>query len=291
MSPMSPRSHFISMSYTYSRSIHLVTPLSPGSHQTSTPFKFSWLRRSGSPVSHRSHYMNQVKIYPFSDVLCPHWALGATSCQCHIHIAVRCTICPHWAPGHLASMPFTFSYFGRSRSPVSHWSHYMNHARIYPFSDDLWLQWALGATSYECHIHLAVPCTMCPHWAPGATRLQHPLHLAISDVPGPLWVIETTLWITPRSIHFSDVSCPQWALGATSYQCHINIAVGCIMCPHWAPGATRFQNPLHSANSDVLGLMWAIGATIWTTSRSIHFQTFFVPNAPWEPLHINVLYI
>ena len=154
MSPVSPRSHFISMSYTYSRSIHYVSSLSPGSHQASTPFIFSWLRRSRSPVSYRSHYMNHAKIYPFSDDLCPQWALGATSYQCHIHIAVRCT-----------------------------------------------------------------------------------------------------------------------------------------MCPHWAPGATRFQRPLHLGNSDVLGPLWAIGATIWTTSRSIHFQTFYVPTEQWEPLHINVLYI
>ena len=156
MSPVSPGSHFIWISYTSSRSMHYVSPLSPGSHQASTPFTFSWLRRS--------------------------------------------------------------------RSPVSHWSHYMNHAKIYPFSDDLSPQWALGATSYQCHIHIAVRCTtcMCPHWAPGATRLQHPLHLAISDVPG---------------------------------------------------------------------LLWAIGATRWTTSRSIHFQTFFIPYEPWEPFHINVLYI
>ena len=151
---MSPGSHFISMSYTYSQSMHYVSPLSPGSHQASTPFTFSWLRRS--------------------------------------------------------------------RSPVSHWSHYMNHAKIYPFS---------------------------------------------------------------------DVSCPQWAFGATSYQCHIHIAVRCIMCPHWAPGAIRFQRPLHLGNSDVLGLLWAKEATIWTTLRSIHFQTFYVPTKPWEPLHINVLYI
>ena len=151
---MSPGSHFIWMSYTSSRSMRYVSPLSPGSHQVSTPFTFSYFGRSRSPVSHRSQHMNQVKIYPFPDVLCP-----------------------------------------------------------------------------------------------------------------------------------------QSALGATLYQCHIHIVVGCIMCPHWAPGATRFQHPLHLANSDVLGLMWAIGATIWITSRSIHFQTFFVPNAPWEPLHINVLYI
>ena len=154
MSPMSPGRHFISMSYTSSCSMHNVSPLSPGSHQASTPFTFSYFRRSRSPVSHRSHYMNHAKIYPFSDVSCP--------------------------------------------------------------------QWALGATSYQCHIHIAVRCTMCPHWASGATRLQHPLHLAISDVPGPLW---------------------------------------------------------------------AIGATIWITPRSIHFQTFHVPNGPWKAPHINVLYI
>ena len=154
MSPMSPGSHFIQMSCASSRSMHYVSPLSPGSHQASTPF--------------------------------------------------------------------TFSYFGRSRSHVSHRRHYMNHVKIYPFS---------------------------------------------------------------------DVLCPQWALGATWYQCHIHIAVRCIMCPHWAPGATRFQRPLHLANSDVLGLLWAIEATKWTTSRSIHFQTFYVPNEPWEPLHINVIYI
>ena len=151
---MSPESPFILMSYTSSRSMHYVSPLSPGSHE--------------------------------------------------------------------ASMPFTLRYFGRSRSPVSHRSRYMSHAKIYPFSDDLCLQWALGATSYQCHIHLAARCIMCPHWALGATRLQHPLHLAIWDVPGPLWAIGTTLWITPRSIHF---------------------------------------------------------------------QTFHVPNEPWEPLHINVIYI
>ena len=86
MSPMSPDSHFIWISYTSSRSMHYVSPLSPGSHQVSTPFTFSYFGRSRSTVSHRSHYMNHAKIYPFSDVSCPQWALGATSYQCHIHI-------------------------------------------------------------------------------------------------------------------------------------------------------------------------------------------------------------
>ena len=195
------------------------------------------------------------------------------------------------SPGsYQASTSFTFSYFGRSRSPASHRSHCMNHAKIYPFSDVSSPQWALEGTSYQCHIHIAVRCTMCPHWAPGATRLQHPLHLAISDVPGLMWAIEATIWTTSELSIFRRLI-PQWALGATSYQCHIHIAVRCIMCPHWAPGATRFQRPLQLANLDVLGLLWAIEATIWTTSRSIHFQTSHVPTEPWEPLHINVLYI
>ena len=161
-------------------------------------------------------YMNHAKIYPFSDDLCPQWALGATSYQYHIHLAARCTMCPHWA-----REPPGFNTLYISRFPVSHRNHFMNHAKIYPFSDVSCPQWALGATSYQCHIHVAVRCTMCPHWAPGATRLEHPLHLAISDVPG---------------------------------------------------------------------LLWAIGATIWTTSKSIHFQTFFVPSEPWEPLYINAMY-
>ena len=223
MSPMSPGSHFISVSCTSSRSMCYVFQLSLGSHQASTPFIFSYYGRSRSHVSHRSHCMNHVKIYPFPDVLCP--------------------------------------------------------------------QWALGATSYEYHIHLAARCTMCPHWALGATRFQHPLHLAISDVPGP-HVSHRSHYMNPAKIYpFSDVSCPQWALGATSYQCHIHIAVRCTMCPHWAQGATRLQRALHLAISDVPGLLWAIGAAIWTTSRSIHFQTFYVPNEPWEPLHTNVIKI
>ena len=113
------------------------------------------------------------------------------------------------SPGsHLDSIPFTFSYFGRSRSPVSHWSHYMNHAKIYLFSDVSCPQWALGATSCECHIHLAVRCTTCPHWAPGATRLQRHLHLAILDVPGLLWAIGANIWTMSRSIHFQTFISP-----------------------------------------------------------------------------------
>ena len=126
------------------------------------------------------------------------------------------------------------------------------------------------------------------HWAPGATRFQRPLYLANSDVLGLLWAIEATLWTTSRYIHFQTFS-P--ILGATSYQCLVHLANRCTVYPHWAPGATRFQRPLHLPISDGPGPLWAIGATTRNTSRSIHFQTCNVPNEPWKPLRINVMYI
>ena len=184
--------------------MHYVSPLSTGSHQASTPFLLSYFGRSGRL-----------------------WAIGATTWTTSRSIHFRRFMSPmspespfipmsytssrlmHYvsplSPGSdEASMPL--SYFGRSRSPVSHRSRFMNHIKIYPFSDVSCPHWAMGATSYQCHIHLVAWCTMCPHWAPGATRLQHPLHLAISNVPGPLWAIGTTLWITPRSIHFLHIN-------------------------------------------------------------------------------------
>ena len=91
--------------YTSGRTMHYVSPLSPGSHQASTPFTFSYFGRSRSPVSHRSYYMNHVKIYSFSDILCPEWALGATlygSPGSHfslVLLTVQCAMWPHWAPG------------------------------------------------------------------------------------------------------------------------------------------------------------------------------------------------
>ena len=141
---MSPGSHFISMSYTYSCSMHYVSPLSPGSHQASTPFTFSYFGRSMSPVSHRSHYMNHVKIYPFSDILCP--------------------------------------------------------------------QWPLGATLYQCHVLLTVQCAIGPHWAPGPTILHHPVHVAIPGVLGPQWAVGATVWYTSRSSNFQKfcVHNEQW---------------------------------------------------------------------------------
>ena len=200
----------------------------------------------------------------------------------------------------------------------------MNQVKIYPFSDVLCPQWALGATSCQCHIHIAVRCTMCPHWAPGATRPQCPLHLAISDVLGPLWAIGATIWTTPRSIHFQTFHVPNepWEplismsytyscsmhyvspLSPGSHQASTSFTFSWLRrsrsctssrsmhyVPHWALGATRLQHLLHLANSDVLVPLWAMGATIWIKSKSIHFQTFHVPNEPLEPLHVNVIYI
>ena len=169
MSPMSPGSHFIWMWYTSSRSMHYVSPLSPGSHQASTPFTFSYFGRSRSHVSHRSHYMNHAKIYPFPDVSCPQWALAGSHFISISYTSSRSMhyVSPLSAGSQQASTPFTSSYFGRSRSPVSHRSHYINHVKIYPFSDILSPQWAPGATLYQCHVLPTVQCAMWPHWAPG----------------------------------------------------------------------------------------------------------------------------
>ena len=135
---------------------------------------------SGTPVSHMSHYVSHVKIYPVLDffVSTISWSYvnGMYIQPCN----VSCVPSESW--GNHISKSCTSSHSGPSSSSVSHGSHYMNHVKIYPFSTVLCPQWALGATSYECHMHLAARCTMCPHWAAGATRLQHPLHSAISDV-------------------------------------------------------------------------------------------------------------
>ena len=174
-------------------------------------------------------------------------------------------------------------------SHVSHRSQYMNHVKIYPFSDVLCPQWALGATSYQCHIHIAVRCIMCPDWGPGATRFQRPLHLANSDVLGLLWAIEATIWTTSISIHFQTFYVPNpgshfISMSYTSSQSMHYVSP-------LSPGSHQASTPFTFSYFGRSGPLWAIGATIWTTTRSIHFQTFFVPNEPWEPPHINVIYI
>ena len=187
--------------------MHYPSPLSLRGHHTSTSCSSRHSRCSGFPVSHI-------------------WTMSRSS-----HFRMFCVPNDPWEPlyvspvspgNHHISKFCTSNHSGHTGSPVSHRSHYIRHAMIYPFPDILFRQWALGATSYQCHVHVDVRCIMCPHWAPGAPMLQNTLHLAILDVPDPLW---------------------------------------------------------------------AIWATIWTTSRSIHFQTFYVPTEPWEPLDINVIYI
>ena len=113
---MSPGSLFKSMSYTSSRSMHYLSPLCSSSHQTSTPFTFSYFGRSRFYVSHRSYYMNHVKIYPFSDILCPQWAIGAILYQRHVLLTVQYAMCPHWAPGLHTSSSCTSSHSGCSGS-------------------------------------------------------------------------------------------------------------------------------------------------------------------------------
>ena len=165
----------------------------------------------------------------------------------------------------------------------------MNHVKIYPFSDVLCPHWALGATWYQCHIHITVQCIMCPHWAPGATRLQHPLHLAISDVLGPLEPYEPLY--EPSQV----LSTFRHSLSPMSHGSHF-ILMSCTSCRSMcyvsslSPGTNIFHPPAHLAIPCVLGLQWGIGATIWNTSRSSHLRTFCVSNDPWQPLYIDGMY-
>ena len=235
--------------------------------------------------------MNHTKIYPFSDDLCPQWALRTTSYQCLIHLAVRCTMCPHWAPGATRlQRPF---YLAISNVPGP--------------------LWAIGATTWTTSrsIHfwrLTSPMSPESTFIPMSYTSSRSMHYVSPLSPGsheasmPFTfsylgrsrssVSHMSRYMNHINISpFSSVLCPQWAIGATSYQCHIHIAIRSTMYPHWALGTIRLQHSLHLADWDVLGLLWAIEATKWTKSRSIHFQTFYVPNELWEPLHINVIYI
>ena len=205
--------------------------------------------------------------------------LGATSYQCLLHLANRCTVCPHWAPGatrlqhplHLAIRTFC--------SPMSHRSHYMNHAKIYPFSDDLCPQWALGATSYQCLIHLAVRCTMCPHWALGATRLQRSFYLAISDVPGRLWAIGATTWTTSRSIHFRRLMSPM-----SPESPFIPMSYTSSRSMHYvsplSPGSHEASMPFTLSNFGRSRSPVSHRSHYMNHVKIYPFQTFYVPNEP-----------
>ena len=188
---------------------------------------------------------------------------------------------------HLSKF-YTSSHSGCSGSPVSRRSHCMSYVKISPVLDVLCPQSA-HLTTMAC-VSSHSMCNVSPV-SPGG---HHTSTSCTSSHAGPSGapVSPGSHYMNHAEIYpFSDVTCPQWALGGTLYQWHIHLAIRCTTCPYWAPGATRLQHPLHLAVSDVPGPLWAIGATIWITPRSIHFQTCNVPNEPWEPLHINVIYI
>ena len=181
--------------------------------------------------------------------------------------------------GHHNSTSCTSSHSSRTASPVNHKNSYINHVNIYSFSDVLYPQCALGATLYQCYVHLAAQCIIHSHWASGDTILQHPVHLAIPGVLGPQWAIGATIWTMSRSSHFR---------------------MFCVPNEPWEPLYVSPVSPgnhhiyryfVHQTIQGVLGPQWAIGTTIWDTPWSIHFQTFSFDNEPWEPLHINVMYM
>ena len=201
-----------------------------------------------------------------------------------------CHVSPVSPGGHHTWTSCTSSHSRRSGSPVSLGSHYMNHIKINPFSDVSSPPWALGASSNQCHIHLAAQCTICPHCAPRATRLQHHLHLAISDVLDFMWAIGATIWTTSRSIHFQTFFVPKWAIRAILYQRHVLLMVQYAMCPHWAPGL-HTSSSCKSSHSGCSGSRWAVGVIVWAMSKSSNFQKLCVHNERWEAFYINAMYI
>ena len=78
---------------------HSGSTVSSGSHYLSLSCISSHSKFSGSPVSHRSHYMNHMSIEPVGDILRPQWALGSTVCKSHVHVAILIILCPQWATG------------------------------------------------------------------------------------------------------------------------------------------------------------------------------------------------
>ena len=100
---------------------------------------------------------------------------------------------------------------------------------------------------------------------------------SIQGVVSSQWAVGATVWATSRSLQFwtfcvhNQLTLRQW---------HVYLAIQCVMCPQWALGATILQHHVHPVTLGPLVLQWVLGATIWTTSRSIHFQTFYVPNEP-----------
>ena len=138
-------------------------------------------------------------------------------------------------------------------------------------------QWAIGATIWNTSrsSHLRTLCV--PTEPIGANIYQNFIHQAIQGVVVPQWAVGATVWAASRSLQFwtfcvhNQLTLRQW---------HMYQAIQCVMCPQWALGATILQHHVHPVTLGPLVLQWVLGATIWTTSRSIHFQTFYVPNEP-----------
>ena len=176
---------------------------------------------------------------------------------------------------------------GLSGTPVSHMSHYVSHVKIYPVLN-FWCPQSADLMSMACISSLAM-CRVFPV-SPGATILQNHVHLAILGLLHLHWAMGATIWTTSRSIHFQPFYVPNepgrhfiWMSHTSSRSMH-----------YVSPLSRRshqISTPFTFSYFGRSGPLWAIGAIIWTMPRSIHFQTFYVPNEPWEPLHINVTYI
>ena len=143
MSPLSPGSHLISMSYIYSRSMHYVSPLNPGSHQALTPFTFSYFGRSGSLR-----------------------AIGATIWIKSRSIHYQTFFVPNepWEPLYINIMYFSMCYV----SPLGPGA-YIFHPPVHlAIPCILGLQWGIGATIWNTSrsSHLQTFCVSNDLWQP-----------------------------------------------------------------------------------------------------------------------------
>ena len=190
--------------------------------------------------------------------------LGANIYQNFIHLAIQGVLVPQWAVGA--------TLWATSRS-IQFWTFCVHNQ----------------PTLRQWHVYLASQCVMCPQWA--------------------LWDHHTSTSCT--SSHSGRSGSPV-SLGG-HYMNHIKIQDQPIFRRFMSPMSPRshfismsytssrsmhYVSPLslgsHQASTpftfSYFGYSKSIGATIWTASRSIHFQTFFVPSEPREPLSISVMY-
>ena len=145
-------------------------------------------------------------------------------------------------------------------------------------------------TLCQWHVYPAIQCVMCSQWALGQPYFNNIMYIEpfwaffiLREPWEPLYEPHqdqsiSRRFMSPRSpgSHFMSKSC------TSSRSMHYVSPL--------SPRSHQASTPFTFSYFRRSGSLWAIDATIWTTSISIHFQILFVPNEPWEPLFISVMY-